>query len=504
MDYEYSATMKKLLKKRWNSVVHIIFVLVIALLAAASVISYQKAFEREKEQREDVADFNPMVEASGLSELTPAYLFEGFATNFNDSIHYCFAFDEEARVYIVAIREKDMDSYKELIDYTYSEDMNAAAPEPVTLQGVSVPIEEEMAEFAVEYYNAIYGSEAVTMENYKFAFGRYFLDTTTEPEGEYSLVVLCVAAMLIALMFYLIYLGRSAKEARVSRATLGKYSGKALWDVDQEINDPSSIHYKKQKLYLTRNYIINHRLGLDIVPYEAVTHIYGNSYGGFPDKKRFSIIAETGNGEKHEFAMINYSASWETYFNTILAQLKERLPAIPFGFQDGFFTHVVKFDVEVDTGEEAEGKSSNVLLGIVGAILGAFLGGILWVIVGRLGFIAGLAGYVMMLLAISGYRRFSGFLDKKGQIISVIIALLMIYAANYAYYLIDIIKYAYNNSYTFSNIREAILSLPKTLKAAEVWGDFIKDLAIGYALSIWASVSLLRSIFTKNKKESVK
>ena len=39
----------------------------------------------------------------------------------------------------------------------------------------------------------------------------------------------------------------------------------------------------------------------------------------------------------------------------------------------------------------------NILLGVFGAVLGVLLGSVLWVFLGRIGFIAGIAGYAIVL-----------------------------------------------------------------------------------------------------------
>lgn len=53
-------------------------------------------------------------------------------------------------------------------------------------------------------------------------------------------------------------------------------------------------------------------------------------------------------------------------------------------------------------------KKENMLLGLIGAFLGAFLGGLLWFGIGLLGFYAWVAGILGLFLAFKGYQWFGG------------------------------------------------------------------------------------------------
>ncbi len=489
------------MRKGPHPMAHIIFVLLMAVMLIGFLLSYTRDADKEEEQRANPVSFNPDGSDREFSELKPALLYD-FASNYNESIFYCFAFDQEYRVYVVAISEKDMDRYEELFKYSYSTDVNAAVPEQVILQGMPVLIEEEIAELAVESYNEFTGTPMVNTDNYKFAFGSYYLDTTTESVVDYGFAVLCAALAVLTLISYIIYLMSRAKSAKVTEGTLARIGGSALRELDQEINGPSAVSYQKQKLYLTQNYIVTYGRGLEIIPYTGITRVYGNSYGGNFDKRRYSIAVDTADGREHEFALTPHKLRWENELNPIIAQLKEKLPEIPFGTEESFYIHnKTAFHTDADIQEAGELRSSNMLLGILGALIGAILGGIIWIIIGKFGFIAGIAGYFTMLFAINGYRKLSGFLDKKGQIISILIAFLAILAANYALYLIEFMKYFFDNSYTLGNMKEALKTLPELMSMSDAWGDFLKDLAIGYLLSLWASINILRSVFRGKKKD---
>ena len=73
----------------------------------------------------------------------------------------------------------------------------------------------------------------------------------------------------------------------------------------------------------------------------------------------------------------------------------------------------------------------NVVAGIVGALLFALAGGVIWFVFYLLGFIVGISGLVGAICAIKGYSIFAKKESIKGIVISVVISLLIIVLAWY-------------------------------------------------------------------------
>ena len=69
-------------------------------------------------------------------------------------------------------------------------------------------------------------------------------------------------------------------------------------------------------------------------------------------------------------------------------------------------------------------------LGLLGAIGGAAIGGILWVVLYRAGYIAGLAGYLAVFLAMKSYEKLAGGLGRTGVILSTLTAVAVIVLSN--------------------------------------------------------------------------
>ncbi len=144
-----------------------------------------------------------------------------------------------------------------------------------------------------------------------------------------------------------------------------------------------------------------------------------------------------------------------------------------------------------------EKPKSNLIAGLVGAFLGSLIGAALWVIIYKVGFIAGIAGAVTTICAMKGYEMFGKSLDKKGVICCVLIAVITIFLANricWAWLLLD--EYvAEGYEITFFDI----FPITESCLTTEGLGYYAKDLLIGYALTIWASYKDIINAFKSAK-----
>lgn len=145
------------------------------------------------------------------------------------------------------------------------------------------------------------------------------------------------------------------------------------------------------------------------------------------------------------------------------------------------------------------GQKENILLGLVGAIGGVLLGTVLWVVIGLVGFIAGIAGYAMVFCGMKGYEMLAKKLSRKGIVMCIILSCLMILGAEYISLGITIYK-ELKDMYYISLI-DSLALVPAFLDEAEIMGDVIKDLIFGYGLAIWASFSSVKLIWKQAGQE---
>lgn len=140
--------------------------------------------------------------------------------------------------------------------------------------------------------------------------------------------------------------------------------------------------------------------------------------------------------------------------------------------------------------KEYSGKNGNFLAGLLGAVLGASLGGVLWILFGLLNIIVAIVGFAIIMFATLGYTFLGGRIDKKGFYAITIISLLTIILSEYLSYAILIYRELIPDYYV--SFWEVFLWTFEILKSeAEFLRSFLYNIVIGLVLTIVASSSFL-------------
>ena len=128
----------------------------------------------------------------------------------------------------------------------------------------------------------------------------------------------------------------------------------------------------------------------------------------------------------------------------------------------------------------AQKQSYPLLPGLVGALLGSIPGILAWIILGQVGFIAGICGWLMIRGAIFGYTKLAGGIDRRGEILATIVALFMPIVSEYLGLAVSVYR-NFHDSYGVT-VGEAIQTVPLYLAEPEVLQGIIFSLIIGYVL----------------------
>ena len=129
-----------------------------------------------------------------------------------------------------------------------------------------------------------------------------------------------------------------------------------------------------------------------------------------------------------------------------------------------------------------------VLPGLVGALLGSIPGILAWIVLGQVGFIAGICGWLMMRGAIFGYTKLAGGIDRRGEIFATIVALFMPIVSEYLGIAVSVYR-NFRDSYGVT-IGEAISTVPLYLAEADVLQGIIFNLLIGYVLIAFGNIRI--------------
>ena len=136
---------------------------------------------------------------------------------------------------------------------------------------------------------------------------------------------------------------------------------------------------------------------------------------------------------------------------------------------------------------QVEEKPVNMVTGIVGAFGGVLIGVVLWILIYQMGFIAGIAGFVMMICAFKGFELLGGRINLAGAVICVILVLVAVY-------------FAHNIAIAISVMQELDTSFSSAYQSLSVLRDevsefnsaYLHDLLIGYVLTLVAIVPSIK------------
>ena len=168
--------------------------------------------------------------AGAYSYLDIQYLSYPIASYVSNEDHQiCLAEDMEGYPYIVCLDETQLESYQELLDYTYGD--SGEDPGLLRLYGYPQVIQEELKDYIVEYGNQFWDSSFLTRENVSEYFGSYFLDTTqTEAEQRNWVMTGCgVFLFLFSAVLLLLKLWGCQRALGAAGAFLGAAAGSVLW-----------------------------------------------------------------------------------------------------------------------------------------------------------------------------------------------------------------------------------------------------------------------------------
>lgn len=146
-------------------------------------------------------------------------------------------------------------------------------------------------------------------------------------------------------------------------------------------------------------------------------------------------------------------------------------------------------------------KPTNMSLGIVGSLIGSLIGVAVWVIIYKMGFIAGITGFIMAVCCFKGYELLGGRIDQKGVWIALAIAVVMLAAAEMISLGLEILD-VYGGYYDI-HFFDAMQSVPYFLEDSDVLWAVIEDLAFGYVFMAAASFSYVRNMYKTASSDGV-
>lgn len=133
-------------------------------------------------------------------------------------------------------------------------------------------------------------------------------------------------------------------------------------------------------------------------------------------------------------------------------------------------------------------EKSNLLLGIIGALIGSLPGVALWMIVTQGHWIVGACGIVIFLGAMKGYGMLGKTVDTKGVVVCTIITIIMIFLANDFGLRLSLVL----DGMSFEEVNR---KWSRIMKDEHNQFIYIENLVVGYILSAFCLVGSIRQSF---------
>ena len=139
-------------------------------------------------------------------------------------------------------------------------------------------------------------------------------------------------------------------------------------------------------------------------------------------------------------------------------------------------------------------KPENVLTGIVGALIGAVLGGASIIVLSQLGYVASISGFILAVCTLKGYELLGGQLSKRGILISCLLMAITPYIA-------DRIDWAIVIARTFADegvtLAMAFAAVQEVIAESDMVGDYFSSLGMIYLFVVMGAFSTLKGLFKK-------
>lgn len=131
----------------------------------------------------------------------------------------------------------------------------------------------------------------------------------------------------------------------------------------------------------------------------------------------------------------------------------------------------------------------NIILAIVASFVGAAAGGLLWIVMYKLGYVAAVTGFVGAYGAIWCWTKVGKReLNIPAIVWCVIVAAVMLVLGNYVVYAWEVTDAINASSPGRAEFGKVLQNMPQIMEEWELWGSFASDLGMGLVLAVVSGV----------------
>lgn len=156
----------------------------------------------------------------------------------------------------------------------------------------------------------------------------------------------------------------------------------------------------------------------------------------------------------------------------------------------------MEFENEVMGSAPAEVKApENVLLGLIGALVGAVLGGASIILLSQLGYIASISGFILAICTLKGYELLGKRLSKKGIVLCVILMIVTPFVADWIDWAIFLMKDYPEYGLT---LVDSCIMLGELMAEGYVdMFEYVKNLGMIYLFVVLGAFGTLKNVLKK-------
>lgn len=230
--------------------------------------------------------------------------------------HYYFVTDEEGYIYIANITNK---TYKKL-EKKYNN-----GDKTYELKGYLFNIPSKVKKAAIETGNKLFEEEKFTYSNLSDYVGNVYLDETKKANNS-TIKILYAIATVVGIFACALFISSMIQIIKLRKFNKNK---ELVKKVKKELEDLIDDSYKKQKLYLTNNYIISKTKGLEVFEYKDIIWEYSKIkyINGIAQGKYLNLCTR----DKKVHSIARTGANYDT-IDEIMKEIKEKNPNIKIGF----------------------------------------------------------------------------------------------------------------------------------------------------------------------------
>lgn len=271
----------------------IVFLLCVASIASALFFGY-KLNEDGKRDAKNYAEIIGTTEEveNEYIKLNIISCME-FAEKDDTTDKFCFAIDQNSGWYVAKISKSTL----EKIDKEFADGKKIFTYE---IKGTLKTYPSEIKSIAVETINDLYKDNEnftkISLLNFNSIFGKYYIEEGASPNSD-SYTILITVSILAAVIFggCTIGFGICVLKQKKLVARIG------LDELKEELREESIIKIDKQKMYLTKHYIIGTNAPLKIISYEDIAWMYILHQKTNGIETSTFLVVKTQNGKSYNF-----------------------------------------------------------------------------------------------------------------------------------------------------------------------------------------------------------